>query len=481
MFTKTKFMLRKGFGVAFLLIICYFPLFFHLDSLPIQIYDESRLAVNAVRMADNGNFLVPYFGKEPDMWNTKPPLMIWFQVLSYKIFGISELSVRLPSAIAGLFTVLFIGFFCWKKLKRPILGLAAMGVLLTTPGYISTHVTRTGDYDSLLILFMVLFLFTFFRFVHSEEKKERQKWIFLSAIWLSLAVLTKSIAGLFFLPAAVIYLFWNKQVLKTLKSKDIYLAAGLFLAIVLSYYGLREVYNPGYLKAVWENELGGRYFETLENNNAPFDYYFKNIWNERFKPWIFILPIGLIVGFYEKGITRKFVFFLSIAIISYLLIISSANTKLQWYDAPVFPLLAVISALGIEKISAFLNTRFKLNQALFLVILFAWPYFSTIKTLYKISDSNPAQHYGLFMRELTDLKEYTLVHVDYNSHIRFYQMMYNKKGDWIKEVWPSKLKAGDIAMFCEKEPKRVLKERFKYEILEESWGCILVRILEKLD
>ncbi len=474
-------MLQKGLGIALLLIICYFPLFFYLDSLPIQLYDESRLAINAMEMADHGNFLVTHYGGTPDMWNTKPPLMIWLQVLCFKIFGFGELGVRLPSALAGLATVLFIGFFCWKKLNRPFLGIATIGVLLTTPGYISTHVTRTGDYDSLLILFMVLFLFSIFRFVHSEQQKERQKLLFLSAVWLTFAVLTKSVAGLFFLPAALIYILWTRQGLVILKTKDTYLAAALFLMIVLSYYGLREHYNPGYLQAVWMNELGGRYFETLENHKAPFDYYFKNMWEGRFKPWVFFLPIGLIVAFYEKESVRNFMQFLFITVLSYLLIVSFSNTKLLWYDAPVFPLLAIITALGIEKMSILLNNRFKVNQLLFMFIFFALPYYKTIKSVYSTSDSNPQHHYGLFMRELLDYKEYTVVNTGYSSHISFYQKVYNRKGYGIVHVWPSKLKVGETALFCEEEPIRVLNERFSYEVLEESRGCILVKVVGKLD
>ncbi len=474
-------MLQKGLGITILLIICYFPLFFFLDSLPIQLYDEARLAINAIEMADNGNFLITHYGYEPDMWNTKPPLLIWLQVLCYKIFGYGELAVRMPTALAALATVLFIGVFCWKKLERPIVGIAAIGVLLTTSGYITKHVTRTGDYDTLLILFTVLFLFTFFQFVHSEQKKEKRKLLFFSALWLALAVLTKSVAGLLFLPAAVIYILLNKQFVSILKSKDTYLAAGLFLIMVGSYYCLREYYNPGYLQAVWENELGGRYFETLENNDAPFGFYFKNIWQGRFIPWLLFVPVGLFVGYKEKGRVQNIVLFLLIAAISYLLIISFANTKLRWYDAPVFPLLAVISALGIEKISLFLNNRFKLNQAIFLVILFAVPYFITIRSLYTTSAGDQMHHYGLFLRKLPHYKEYTIVNIGYSSHISFYQKIYNRQGYGIVHDSPSNLKVGDTAMFCEEEPKRVLNERFRYEMLEESWGCILVKVVERLE
>ena len=94
-----------------LLIFSYFPLFLNLDVLPIVLWDESRLALSALEMNENNDYLIAHFQNMPDMWNTKPPLMIWIQVMMLKIFGTNELAIRLSSAIAGLLTVLSIYFF----------------------------------------------------------------------------------------------------------------------------------------------------------------------------------------------------------------------------------------------------------------------------------------------------------------------------------------------------------------------------------
>jgi 4-amino-4-deoxy-L-arabinose transferase-like glycosyltransferase len=36
---------------------------------------------------------------QPDLGNTKPPLLNWLQALSMAVFGLSELAVRLPSLL----------------------------------------------------------------------------------------------------------------------------------------------------------------------------------------------------------------------------------------------------------------------------------------------------------------------------------------------------------------------------------------------
>jgi len=42
------------------------PIFGHLDTLPIRISDESRLAINAYEMLKNKNYLVTHFEGKPD-------------------------------------------------------------------------------------------------------------------------------------------------------------------------------------------------------------------------------------------------------------------------------------------------------------------------------------------------------------------------------------------------------------------------------
>ena len=101
-----------------LAFIIYMPIFGHLNSLPIRIWDEARLATDAYEMLHNGNFIVTYFDGKPDMWNTKPPLLIWFDVLFMKTIGVNELAVRLPSAFAALFTCILFLLFSEKFLKK---------------------------------------------------------------------------------------------------------------------------------------------------------------------------------------------------------------------------------------------------------------------------------------------------------------------------------------------------------------------------
>jgi len=76
----------------FLAVACYFPIFLHLSSLPFRLWDESHSAMSAYEMSKGGNLIVVTYRGAPDMWSTKPPLMIWLQAASISVFGMNELS-----------------------------------------------------------------------------------------------------------------------------------------------------------------------------------------------------------------------------------------------------------------------------------------------------------------------------------------------------------------------------------------------------
>ena len=98
------------------------PLFWNLDALPLRVFDEARAAVNAQEMLENHEWLVPHFGGEPDMWASKPPLLIWLQSALINMIGDSEWAVRLPSAVAGFFYMFIALLFLCSALKKTTVG-----------------------------------------------------------------------------------------------------------------------------------------------------------------------------------------------------------------------------------------------------------------------------------------------------------------------------------------------------------------------
>jgi 4-amino-4-deoxy-L-arabinose transferase-like glycosyltransferase len=226
------------------------------------------------------------------------------------------------------------------------LGIFSVVVLATSIGYIREHITRTGDFDPLLILWLVLASLNFFIFLEHN----RTRSLYATFIFFGLAVCTKGIAGLMFAPGAVLYTIYRRQLKRVLINPHTYMGLLLFLAIALPYYFIREHYNPGYLMAVRENELGGRFLKTLEGHNHPWYWDLNLVATELYVEWCPVFVLGLVFLWIERrsdALINKGISYVAIVAISYFTIISTAQTKLVWYVAPVFPFAAIVVAYAI--------------------------------------------------------------------------------------------------------------------------------------
>lgn len=481
-------------GLALFLLLCYFPLFLHLDTLSLRLWDESRRGVNAIEMAEGGGWLAPTFEGRPDMYGTKPPLLIWLQAGFMKLLGYGELAVRLPSALAGLATVLLLVWFSRRHLQQALAGYFAGLILLTSQGYINYHGAISGDYDALLILWLTAYSLCFYLFT------ERREWryLYLTSLFILLAGWTKGVAGLFFLPALGIYALWRRRLWWLLKQPRLYGCMAATLAGILAYYFLREQANPGYIAAVLDNEMGGRYLRTQEGAARPFGFYFRIINQyQRFYPWQFFLPLGIALGLWKKNLRPALGLILAISLF-FLLLISLARTKHEWYYLPVLPLLSLLVGLGLEQaVRPLLEKAEGWKRHAFLAVfafaLFGAPYAQIIGKVYAFEHEgwNSEQAvYRDFMRRVEHFKAYTILHPSYNGHIAFYKKLYNLRGYDIRQhllqapephvqaapAGPPDFEAGTVVMFCEPEARQALEVKFGLEVLEEWKGCRLVRV-----
>lgn len=455
--------------------LMYMPIFGHLNTLPIRLWDEAQLAINAFEMKNDGHFIVTYFGGNPDMWNTKPPLLIWFQVALIHVIGLNELAIRIPSAIAAFLTCILLLIISIRFFQSFWFGFIAILVLITSEGYINIHVTRTGDYDALLTLFTTLSGLCFF--VYCESKKEKHLYYFF--IFTALAVLTKSVAGLLFLPAFAIYSIVQKQFIPLLKNRNFYFGLCLFLFMVGWYYILREFKNPGYLAAVWKNELAGRYLSVIEEHKHGNFFYFDNLIKSNFTAWYLLIPCGLLIAItIKEQIIRRLALFAFLACSTYLIIISAAQTKLPWYDAPLYPFLSIIIAIFIYFVFqmidnlGWINQRLSLNIApfIFLFLLFFNPYQKTFNYTYTPKEDDASKYLfelSYFLRDAANgkhnLDNHYVLYDGFNTHYLFYLKVLNGKGINISFKDWKQLEAGDLVIAQQQHIKQYVEENYKFE------------------
>jgi len=477
------------FKFLILATIIYMPVFGHLDTLPVRIWDESRVAINAYEMYKNKDYIVAHFEGMPDMWNTKPPLLLWTQVIFMKIMGVNELAIRLPVAIAVFFTCVILLIFSLIYLKNFWFGFIAIVVLITSQGYIHVHAARTGDYDAMLTLFTTASGLFFFAYC----EKPKPSYLYLFFLCTALAVLTKSIAGLFFVPAMIIYCMMQKKFISLVRNKHFYAGLLSFLFLAGGYYLLREIKNPGYLNAVQENDLFGRYTKILDVvHRHGFWFYYDNLIHFRLAEWYLLVFCGMVIGLVSKNEKiKRLSLFSSLMTLSCFLIISTSKTQLEWYDVPMYPFMAILTAVFLHYLFTFLknfqwaqNTlNFNVLPFVFLFLTCIGPYQKIINKTYKPKELEWEKDFyeiGYFLKDAIKGKHYLnnqyLLYDGYNAHNLFYLNILNDKGIKIRFKDWRQLNPMDVVIVCQKNVKKHIEDHYQYEVIQTHGNIITFKI-----
>jgi 4-amino-4-deoxy-L-arabinose transferase-like glycosyltransferase len=495
--------MKKIYLFVFITIASYFPLFLNLETIPMMIWDEVRLAVSASEMNRSGNIWVVTYWNMPDLWSVKPPLSIWAIALSFKALGYNELALRLPSALFGLFTVWLIFFFCLRQFKNEFIAVFSVLVLITSNGYIDFHVTRTGDYDAMLIFFETAYLLFFIQYILEDNLKTKKRFLYLSAAAFSLAIFTKGIAGLFFMPAIFIFLWVQKELINVLKDKHFYYALLLCLTPVLLYFPYREHLAKGYLEAVWKMELFGRYTEGDGDNSRltmtfleKFNYYVGRMYESEYFPWFYLVPFGVVAANLLNKNAKRIALLLFINALIFLTILTFSNSKKEWYESPVYPTLAVLVGIALsglfdnfKTINLSIIKRFPVvSNSIFIVLLLTIPYFKIIEKIYLFEDNLfdwQKRQYRPFMLKLKD-NSYEVLQLDYNPTIDFTKHNLNKNQKNITSIsardpvfYTATYPKGHKFMVCEKEAQDSLNLKYTFKVLETYRTCEFVEIIDR--
>jgi 4-amino-4-deoxy-L-arabinose transferase-like glycosyltransferase len=170
------------------------------------------------------NFLFVSFDPGGLISLDKPPLAIWTQVASAKLFGFAPLSLLAPEAAIAILTVAFLYRIIGRRFG-PAAGIASALVLCVFPSFVA--VSRDNLPDPLMILFMLLACGALLQAVESGSVG----WLLGSAVLVGLAFNSKGSAALLVVPGmALTYLVCDEARLP--RRVAALFAAGAVLAIV---------------------------------------------------------------------------------------------------------------------------------------------------------------------------------------------------------------------------------------------------------
>ena len=350
---KVESNLKSQLLVIFIGIILFIP---YLGNVHLFDWDEINFAEAAREMIVTGDYLNVRIDFEP--FHEKPPLFIWLQVISMKIFGINEFAARFPNAIIGIITLLVI-FNIGKKLFDFKFGLFWV---LTFIGSVLPHFYfKTAIIDPFFNLLMftgIYFLYKFF--LESNQKK----YLILASVMVALAVVTKGPVGylLPFLTLAAFLVIKRKSV--KLKFLDFILFTIIsFIPAILWYIYIFTSINDGLITEFINYQI--RLLTTGDaGHEGPFYYHFAVLLIGCFPASVLILRSfrNQEQNDYSQNSFRIW----NIILLSVVLIVFSlVKTKIVHYSSLAFFPITYLAALTIYNVSTG-KIKWKLSSSIFL-------------------------------------------------------------------------------------------------------------------
>jgi 4-amino-4-deoxy-L-arabinose transferase-like glycosyltransferase len=147
------------------------------------------------------DFLFASLDKAGLMTVDKPPLALWVQALSARIFGVNSLSILVPQALMGVAAAGLTYDLVRRRFGRPA-GFAAGIALALTP--MTVAIARHNNPDQLLILCCVAALW----FAVRALEDGRTKWLVWAGVCVGLGFETKMAVALFVVPGIALAYLW---------------------------------------------------------------------------------------------------------------------------------------------------------------------------------------------------------------------------------------------------------------------------------
>ena len=462
------------------------PLWLKVDLLPIRLWDEARNAVNALEMSQSHNWLIRTYNGFPEIFETKPPLLIWFQVVSLKIFGYNELAIRMPSVMFSILSLVVLYILLFKMTESKLASFGGALITATSKGFYGEHLGRFGDHEALLVLICLFLLLQ----VYLYSKSQKTIHIYLIALAFCLGVFCKSISIGMLFPGIFLYLLYDKKIKTILTSKHFYIAFFAAITPIAAYYIFREQAQPGYLEAVWHGELFPRFFNTsksftfAEHDNG---FYFDQLKKYRFIHWVWALPVVLVAPLLLRKAPKEWVFWVINSLV-FLLIISK-GTKNDWYLAPAIPMMA-----GSIATSAFLFINFKPKYLIWLLIPLGYLGLKSYDRAY-VYAMNPHelhdewQTYGIshFVKDETKqnlLSSNVKIVLDsnnvYEPHAFYIKKLKLEKDIKIDRIWYSDIRSKDTILLTHQVVFDMLEDNYNVSVVDSNrYGAKLVSLAPK--
>ena len=309
----------------------------------LEITDEALSKGEIFALTNNG---LPYADK--------PPLYFWLMMLCKTIAG--EHSILLLSLLAfipAMVTIFIMDRWLLAaakesgKIIRPLTRIATALILASTGIYLGTGVFIRMD--QMMVMFIVLSLFAFYRMFTGTGHTKLQSWLF--PVWIFMALFTKGPVGLL---APLVSVLCFLIVTRNCKQIGRYLGFktfGVILALSAIWFGGVLIESgPDYLYDLTIHQTFGRAVNAF-HHKMPFYFYLYAIIPITL-PYVFFTLPAAIGGFFKKKDepqrTVTETFFLCITASTFVML-SLFSSKLPIYLLPIIPFIVYLGPIVIMR------------------------------------------------------------------------------------------------------------------------------------
>ena len=483
--SKNNVKWTRYFLILIVLSLVYFPVFLRLASSPIAVWDESLFGLRALYLADTGSYLSNFnlLDGLQDHRNTKLPFTTFFQVIAIKLFGLSELSIRLPISIIFLSTCAFFTFGCNTVFKKYSIGILFTLALVSSANFVDVHMLRSGDQDVPFACYIVIAIVSLYTYL--EQRRLSSLVVFTLAM--IAALLTKNILAFAIGPGILFFLFFNKRFVHCIKDASLWISVGLILATYCGTIFYLDYKYPGFVDRMFGYELTGRFQNVIENHKGDRFFYLSSF----FKPYIWWLII-LLAFLFDKNMkktTYDLILLLLCCFATYTCVISISETKIYWYAAPMYTMAAL--AFALLSYHVYENYIKNCDLVLRYSILTMFVAVFSICYIYVIEHRTTRPDFiskgskcGLFLDYLESTggidENLILLDTGFGTSSYFYKEMYNRNHNYnLTLTRNADYQVGDKVMTCFNNGINKINKAYNADVIEELEGCRLVLIKSK--
>jgi 4-amino-4-deoxy-L-arabinose transferase-like glycosyltransferase len=317
---------------------------------PLAVPDEGRYGEVGRWMLQSGDWLTPRLNGIP--FFHKPPYLYWLEAASLATFGVNAWALRLvPALHAGL--MLLALYLAARAISTEAIARRAVVMLGTSLSFLVGG--QYVNHDMLVACWIGVAIWCF-AFAFMAGARPNTMLARLGFMACALGMLSKGLIGLA-LPGLVIliWLLWTRQ-FKKIRFLPWLSGLSLFALIAAPWFVMAQQKYPALFDYMFIGQQFNRYTAATYNNPQPWWFYLLALLLLLF-PWV-LFALSQVRPWYRRthlaaslvSIDQAWWRLCWIWVIAIVGFFSIPHSKLIGYVLPVMPPLALLSALGWERV-----------------------------------------------------------------------------------------------------------------------------------